>query len=235
MARHRMILNHFSGACPLHAVAPSNKLSLPPGSALRAGSFTYFSGVYVIASSEHCQAYIDMVNGRELSRDEIKEIWSIDRSEVIDAVYYLDHGTLRLRSVHYVVPGWPPGESEQSTPILEACHDRDGWLYGLFDGQVLVGVAVLDSHFMGGSRDQLQLVFLHVSRPYRHHGTGQNLFKLAQDEAVRRGARRLYISATPSQHTIDFYLRLGCVVTAELDQALYELEPEDIHLECTLG
>ena len=44
-------------------------------------------------------------------------------------------------------------------------------------------------------------------------------------------ARKLYISATPSENTINFYLNIGCIITREVDQALFELEPEDIHLE----
>lgn len=158
----------------------------------------------------------------------------MDRSEVINGVYHLENGVLQLRSEHHDVRGWPPGETERYTPILEACHDRDGWLHGLFDDKLLVGVVVLDARFIGKRRDQLQLKFLHVSRPYRHDGWGQKLFGLARVEAIQRGAKRLYISATPSDHTIRFYLGLGCTVTTEPDAELYELEPEDIHLEYAL-
>jgi hypothetical protein len=42
----------------------------------------------------------------------------------------------------------------------------------------------------------------------------------------------LYISATPSQNTVDFYLKRGCQVTGDPDPELWELEPEDIHLVC---
>ena len=45
------------------------------------------------------------------------------------------------------------------------------------------------------------------------------------------GARRLYISSTPSENTVRFYLRRGARVTNEVDAALFALEPEDIHLE----
>jgi len=176
-----------------------------------------------------------MISGRRLSRDEIRAIWSIDRSELIDAVYSLENGTLRLRPEHYDLPGWPPGEAEKYTPLLEACHDRGGWLYGLFDDQRLIGAAVLESHFIGKCGDQLQLKFLHISRAYRSRGLGRRLFGLARVEAIQRGAKSLYISATPSEHTVDFYLRLGCKVSSEPDPGLLELEPEDIHLECTLA
>jgi GNAT superfamily N-acetyltransferase len=176
-----------------------------------------------------------MISGRKLSRDEIKDIWAIDRGEVINAVYYLEQGALRLRPEHYDLPGWPPGEAEKYTPILEACYDRGGWLHGLFDDQRLIGAAVLESHFIGKNGDQLQLTFLHISRPYRHQGWGQRLFGWARVEATRRGAKSLYISATPSEKTIDFYLRLGCTVASEPDPELYELEPEDIHFEYALA
>jgi hypothetical protein len=57
---------------------------------------------------------------------------------------------------------------------------------------------------------------------------------MAKAEAIRRGAKSIYVSATPSEHTVDFYLRAGCRVTLEPDPALLELEPEDIHFECAL-
>jgi predicted N-acetyltransferase YhbS len=129
--------------------------------------------------------------------------------------------------------GWLTlGEAERYTPILLDCFDRGGWFYGSFDQQDLVGVVVLDNKRLGAHRDQLQLQFLHVSKSYRKKGLGAQLFELARSKARERGAMRLYVSATPSENTINFYLRLGCVVTRELDPNLFDLEPEDIHLEC---
>ena len=175
-----------------------------------------------------------MFEDRELLRDEIKEIWAIDRSEVIEAVYYLAGGALTLKREHYDMQGWPPGEADKYTPILEACYDQGGWFYGLFENNKPVGAAVLEGRFIGKNKDKLQLKFLHVSSSYRHKGLGQQLFHLATLEARKRGAKRIYISATPSEHTIGFYLRLGCQVTPEPDPELFELEPEDIHLEYPL-
>jgi predicted N-acetyltransferase YhbS len=173
-------------------------------------------------------------DGRELLREEINAIWTIDRREVIEAVYTLQDGALALKPATYDMQGWPPGEAEASTCLLEDCYDHGGWFYGLFDDNRLVGVAVLESRLIGRPHDQLQLVFLHVSHGYRDQGLGKRLFELAAREARRRGARRLYISATPSEHTIGFYMSLGCTVTAEPDPKLFALEPEDIHLEYSL-
>ena len=173
-----------------------------------------------------------MITSRHLERSEIQEIWTIDRSEVIEAMYYVEEGHLVLKPEYYNMQGWPPGESEKYTPQLEACYDQGGWFWGLFDHKELIGVAVLGSRLIGKARDKIQLKFLHISQAYRSQGFGKRLFQQAQAEAARRGAKQLYISAIPSEHTINFYLRLGCRVTTDIDPELFALEPDDIHLEC---
>jgi predicted N-acetyltransferase YhbS len=175
-----------------------------------------------------------MITARELQRDEIDDIWDIDRSELIENVYHYEHGELVLKPERFDVRGWPPGEAESTTLHLLDCFDRGGWFYGLFDEDTLVAVVVLESKFIGKHGDQLQLVFLHVSNGYRDQGLGKQLFEMAREKARAWGARRLYVSATPSEHTIDFYRRRGCIVTNDVDPELFALEPEDIHLECTI-
>jgi predicted N-acetyltransferase YhbS len=176
-----------------------------------------------------------MLTGRLLVREEICHLWDIDRREVIDNIYYWENGGLVLKPEHYDMQGWPPGEADLYTPILEDCFDRGGWFYGFFEDDRLVGMAVLDSKFIGPHQDLLQLKQLHVSSARRGRGLGRQLFELAKAEARARGARGLYISATPSEHTINFYLRLGCTPTAHPDPDLLALEPEDIHLECGIS
>jgi predicted N-acetyltransferase YhbS len=168
---------------------------------------------------------------RELQRQEIGDLWSIDRAEAIEAVYHREGNRLVLEPRHIDVPGWPPGEPEHYGPILLDCFDRGGTLYGAFDGETLIGATVLESRFIGREKDQLQLKFLHVSRRHRQAGLGRTLFEKAVARARDLGARRLYISATPSENTVRFYLRLGARLTDDVDAALFELEPEDIHLE----
>ena len=168
---------------------------------------------------------------RELARDEIETIWGIGRSEIIEKVYHLRDGALVLEVEFYDMKGWPPGEAELYTPILLDCFDRGGIFYGAFEGSEMVGAAVLESRFIGKAKDQLQLKFLHVSSGYRKKGLGKTLFEKAAGRAKELGAKRLYISSTPSENTVNFYLYLGCEVTGEIDQELFDLEPEDIHME----
>ncbi len=175
-----------------------------------------------------------MITARDLLREEIGQVWQIDRSEVIENIYYPEQGGLVLKPEHYDMTGWPPGEAEIYTPLLIDCFDRGGWFHGLFEDGRLIAVVVLDNKFIGRHKDLLQLKFLHVSSAWRKQGLGRRLYELARDRARRLGAKGLYVSATPSENTVNFYLRLGCVVTSEPDPHLFELEPEDIHLECPI-
>ncbi|MGD8406731.1 MAG: GNAT family N-acetyltransferase [Anaerolineales bacterium] len=172
---------------------------------------------------------------RELTRSEVPYVWQIDRREVIEHIYYLKNGKLVLKPKRYDMHGWPTGEPEHYTPILMDCFDRGGHFWGAFSGELLVGVVVLENRFIGSSQDTLQLKFLHVSSNYRKQGLGKELFFLAAEKALELEAKKLYISSIPSKNAIDFYLHLGCTLASEVDEDLFGLEPEDIHLEFDLA
>jgi predicted N-acetyltransferase YhbS len=172
------------------------------------------------------------VEFRALRRDEIALIWTIDRREVIHNIYVLRGGELVLRPEFFDMQGWPPGEAELYTPLLERCFERGGRFVGAFDGERLAGAVVVDTPRLGPAGDLVQLKMLHVGRDYRGQGLGAALFERARYLARELGASGLYVSATPSENTIRFYLRHGCAVTPSPDPELFALEPEDIHLEC---
>ncbi|MGE8096593.1 GNAT family N-acetyltransferase [Pseudomonas fluorescens] len=168
---------------------------------------------------------------RRLVSGDIRLLKHIDRREVIDEFYRVQDGQLLLYPQHEVVSGWPAGEAERDEEILQACYERGGWLYGVFDGETLVAAAVVDCEIIhNAGLSLLQLKFLHVSRDYRGLGLGQRLFRLACQQAMATGTEALYVSATPSRNTVDFYRRQGCALLDTPDPQLYQLEPEDIHL-----
>jgi predicted N-acetyltransferase YhbS len=171
------------------------------------------------------------VSIRTLTRDEVEDVWLIDRSEVVEGIYALEDGRLVLRRERYDVRGWPASDVETYTPILIDCYERGGTFYGAFDEGRMVGVAVLDNRFIGTNADRLQLKFLHVSRGHRGRGLGRTLFRMSVEKAKDAGARMLYISSTPSENTVRFYVDLGCRVAEEIDPDLFALEPHDIHFE----
>lgn len=168
---------------------------------------------------------------RPLTRDELAAVWSIDRSEIVERVYRVESGVLVLHPEHHDVRGWPAGTPEREGPALLDCFDRGGACWGAFDGETLVGVAVLESRFIGAQRDRLQLKFLHVSQRCRRTGVGGALLDAARARARALGARALYVSATPSENTVHFYLGRGARLATEIDADLFAREPEDVHLE----
>lgn len=172
---------------------------------------------------------------RQLERHELSQVWSIDRAEIIESVYALRDGALVRKPEYHDVRGWPDGEPEHYGPLLLDCFDLGGTAYGAFERQAMVGAAVLESRFIGTLQDQLQLKFLHVSQSVRGTGLGRTLLEKCVERARELGAQQLYVSATPSENTIDFYLRRGCRVAEEVDPELFELEPKDIHLMLELA
>jgi N-acetylglutamate synthase-like GNAT family acetyltransferase len=98
---------------------------------------------------------------------------------------------------------------------------------GAFEADVLAGVAIYRPRI---SEDMGDLAVLHVSQTHRRRGVGSLLTEEGARLARADGARRLYVSATPTAATVDFYRSHGFAPTDEPDQALFALEPDDIHM-----
>jgi GNAT superfamily N-acetyltransferase len=71
---------------------------------------------------------------------------------------------------------------------------------------------------------------LFVSRSQRRRGVAALLTGEVVRLARADGARRLYVSATPSGSAVGFYRSQGFAPTDEPDAALFALEPADIHM-----
>ena len=167
---------------------------------------------------------------RLLTRDEVELIWTIDRSEVHHYTYELREGELVRVPNYFEVPGWRPDAAAKETPVLLNRFDRGGTFLGVFDAEALIGMSVLESARVGPGRDQMQLAYLYVSRTFRGRGVGMRLFEAAVSLAREAGAKALYVSAAPTENTVDFYLNRGCVLAPEPDPALLAAEPDDIPL-----
>ena len=168
---------------------------------------------------------------RIIQRKEIEKLRELDRSEIVEQIYYFESGNLNIKDEIYDVPGWSPADMDSHVKELNAQNDRGDYIFGAFDGEKLIGIAVLGFEFISSTKDQLVVIFLHVDAKYRKQGVGTSLIDRLISQARMLGARKLYISATPSKNTIDFYLRRGAYLTKELNSELFDLEPEDIHLD----
>ncbi|MBD3237107.1 MAG: GNAT family N-acetyltransferase [Candidatus Eisenbacteria bacterium] len=172
------------------------------------------------------------VTVRRMPADQLARLAEIDRSEHVTRTYTAAGGVLRERRVDWRVPPWDPDPESphsaqalvhQFAPLLE----EGGVLLGAFDAARIVGLGVLRPKL---TEEMAQLALLHVSCSHRRQGVGTRLTEEILRLARWRGARRIYVSATPSLSAVGFYRRCGFVPTAEPHPELWALEPEDIHM-----
>jgi GNAT superfamily N-acetyltransferase len=172
---------------------------------------------------------------KDLPSTGLHRIAEIDRAEEILEIYYLQNGQLRLKSDRQTVTHF---DKEELDEIIQRQHKlikNSGRVIGAFDGDILVGVASVENVKRGIHRNYLKMDILYVSKSARGQKVGQNLLELCKTIAKGLGAEKLYISATPTRGTADFYLKNGAVMAQEIDPELFALEPEDIHLELEVG
>jgi GNAT superfamily N-acetyltransferase len=175
-----------------------------------------------------------MIVIRRMDPAEITRIGEIDRSERIDQQYRAHNGVLELIEVDIDAHPWG-GEREHPVqhyidrwkPVVEA----DGVLVGALDADRLAGFAVYDPS-MGDGTGNLAAAF--TNRAHRRSGVGRALVAEIIAIARERGDRHLYVSATPTRGTVDFYRSQGFEVLGTPDPVMFANEPEDIHLAMTL-
>jgi N-acetylglutamate synthase-like GNAT family acetyltransferase len=108
---------------------------------------------------------------------------------------------------------------------------RPDVMVGAFAGDELVGLASLRYRL---EADMAQLTTLHVSAGYRRQGVATLLFGEIARLARASGARRLYVSAAPTESAVGFYTRRGFRPTEEPNAEMLALEPEEIHMTLDL-
>ncbi|NEW06690.1 GNAT family N-acetyltransferase [Paenibacillus sp. SYP-B3998] len=168
---------------------------------------------------------------REMQVDEAGKIKEIDRSERIDLIYVnnKNDGLKEIKAGHEC-PTWSLEELDQLINRFKFEVTNGGKAYGAFDKDCLVGFGVLGHKFRGTNKDQLQIDLMYVTRAFRRQGIGRQLMDELSREARHRGARSLYISSTETESAVNFYKSSGSELTTELDDELFALEPNDIHM-----
>jgi len=178
-----------------------------------------------------------MVEIRHLAPTDLHLIGEIDRSEHISVQYLVTEDQLTTAPVDWDVPSFDPvGTGEHSVHQLvehwRPVVDRGASLIGAFEGDRILGLAIVEPSFEPGLA---WLAFLHVSRPFRRTGVATSLWNEATRVAADAGAGSMYVSATPSGSAVGFYLTNGCALAQTPHPILFQQEPEDIHLICPVA
>lgn len=178
-----------------------------------------------------------MLDTRLLAPTDLYLIAEIDRSEHVSVEYVVAGEQLTTNPVDWDVPTFDlVGTGEHSVheqvehwkPIV----DRGADMIGAFEGDQFLGLAIVDASFEPGLA---WLAFLHVSRPFRRRGVATALWNKATRLAANAGSGSMYVSAIRSGSAIGFYLSRGCALTQPPHPILFEEEPEDIHLVCSVA
>lgn len=82
--------------------------------------------------------------------------------------------------------------------------------------------------------ERMILDLIQVDKHFRRQGIGRILWEKAVEEASLNGARELYISACPSEETINFYRAMGADITDNPIASIVNDEPNDLQMVYTI-
>jgi GNAT superfamily N-acetyltransferase len=168
-----------------------------------------------------------MVRITHMSPEELSWVEEIDVTESGHLLYHYREGKLETERQAWHRSYRNAAMWQNYIERWKAVLARGGVALGAFDGTRLVGIAVLEYHL---TERMAHLVALFVSQDFRRQGIAARLTQEVMQLAKAHGADQLYVSATPSESAIGFYLSQGFALAKQVHQELYALEPEDIHL-----
>ncbi len=172
---------------------------------------------------------------REMTIDEAERIGEIDATYFIRNVWRKSKETEEyvLKEINWTGKELPNGFGWHLKRFKEAL-EKGGAAYGCFEEGKLLGYTTLGGEIFGEKERYVLLDQLFVSKERRNQGVGKVLFKLCAARAAAMGAKKLYLCSASSEDTIAFYRKLGCAAASEINQKLYEEDPNDIQLEFVL-
>jgi len=173
-----------------------------------------------------------MIVYKAMHESGLPRLAEIDRSEVIRVGYEVRHGELIEKDVVWDTPTFmPEGDGEHTVAaqiaFCKSHMERGAVAVGVFEEELLVAVGLLTPDIRPGTA---QLSYLHVSASHRRMGIATALAHQLLEIARAHGAKRVYVSATPSGSAVGFYQSLGFDLVDKPLPELYELEPDDIHM-----
>ncbi|WP_353165793.1 GNAT family N-acetyltransferase [Acinetobacter sp.] len=172
------------------------------------------------------------ISFRPLQHTEIDLIWQqIDRKELITSMYQQQGQQLQHVDCFYDVQTWDQHHLENDPPLIKhLCQQGAICIGGFNPSSQLIAVQVVSNQRITDYPQAKLLQYFYVDADHQGYGIGSQLMQTAATSAKQLGAKQLYISATPTQRTVDFYLKQGAKLLENPDQQLWALEPEDIHL-----
>lgn len=171
---------------------------------------------------------------KRLTIEDSHRIKEIDASHFVKRAWRVVDGVRQLIDLNYDDPDFPGGFDEHHEALKETIQN-DGFAIGALDESgKLLGFATLNSDVFGMESKYVLLDQMFISRDQRGKGLGKMLMMICVEEARAWQVDKLYICAGSAEDTIAFYFGIGCQEAKEINQALYESDPNDYQLEYVL-
>ncbi len=176
-----------------------------------------------------------MIQYRNLSENEIHRALFAHfiRRQQVTKCWRKEKGEWVIREAPFV-DDWTEKDFQTLVICLKDTAAAGGFVHAAFYDGDLKGFAAVLPGFFGGGQRYLDLASIHVSEDMRGQGIGKALFLKAKDWAVKKGAKKLYISAHSCVESQAFYKKMGCVEAQVYNRKHVEEEPYDCQLECSL-
>lgn len=158
--------------------------------------------------------------------DEI--FFGFDRHQETKKIKYIDNRVIKEKAEHFF-NDWSDKKLTEVAREAKNVVAKGGVLLLACIDDLVVGFCTLENKIFFD--EYINLGVMHVSNKHRRLGIGNKLFQLIQVYAKKLGATKLYISSHPDIESQKFYKRMNCSLAKMINQELYDLEPNDIHLE----
>lgn len=161
----------------------------------------------------------------KVRRDGFSEINldNFNRQQKITRIYVRKDEEYVLEE-HLGVMDW---SIDKKREVARELLDSDYISYLALEEDRIVGFISLVKELIS---ERMILDLIQVDRDFRGQGIGRVLWKKAMEEARLNGARELYISACPSEETINFYRAMGADITDNPITSIANDEPDDLQL-----
>lgn len=167
---------------------------------------------------------MSQIHIKKLSSKDLEQVYDIDRSESVQRMY---------RAEGEVLKSWEDSIELSDDPAFWK-RLLGGWkdevesgadAYGAFDEDRMAGLAILKHGYQEGVD---QIIALYVSAEYRLSGIAKSLYLEMEKAARKSGAKKLFVSTTPTGSAVGFYLSQGfefdvgssCSTTGEKDSEI---------------
>ena len=182
----------------------------------------------------------DQLTFRTLQIDEIGRIGEVNREELLTAEYEIranDNGlSLYTRRVEkkkpQLVPRWSPQAVQKRIDSWRPALTAGGWMGGIFDGERLVGFAIVGPKQKDSSAE---LVALFVDKDFRRQGVGARLMTGVYEHCQVTGVSALFLYANPTDSAVSFYRRHGFKIQGLVAKEIVASLPGDIIMARSLA